>query len=97
MVAGDLVLRLARPNQAPFQIMPRRGIVFTLLPSPVLHQHRDANGAVLAQLDGLVEESSKTPRIAIRRQTHDLILVGVEIESQVERDQRIENSQGIQG
>ena len=75
MVAGDLVLRPARRYQTPSQVLPRSGVVFTLVPGPVLHQHRDADGTVRAQLDSVVEEGSKAARIAIRSQSHDLVLV----------------------
>src|SRR5581483_4652596 len=35
--------------------------------------------------------------IAIGREAHDLVLVGVEIETEVQSDQRVENADGIEG
>ena len=58
-------------------------------------QARNMNRAVLAKFYGSIEERPEPFRVAIRRQPHNLVFIRIKIESQVERDERIENTDGI--
>src|SRR5712691_7152638 len=79
------------------QILARSGVVLAFLPGPVPSQDRDADGTVRIELDSLVKKSAEPPWVAVRSQPHDLVFVGVEVEAQMQRDQRVQDSDGIQG
>src|SRR5258705_9601592 len=76
--------------------MGSRGpIVFPLVPRVINAQNRDSHRSVGAQEYVLLKESSIPGRIAIRREAHDLVFVGVKIKAQVQSHQRVENPDRI--
>ena len=47
------------------------------------------------RFDRFVEESAVAGRISVGCQAHDFVFVGVEIEPQVQGDDRVENADGV--
>src|SRR5450631_3150676 len=63
----------------------------------VQFQNRNANGAIVAQFHHLLKQSAEASAIPVGRQAHDFVLVGIEVESEMECDQRIEDPDGVVG
>src|SRR6266478_5152731 len=63
----------------------------------VQSERGDSDRAIRTQFYSLFEECAKTLRISIRGEPHDFVFVGVEIEAEMKRNQRIENPDGILG
>src|SRR5678815_1055509 len=90
MLASDFILWLAFLHKVIVQIFARSRVILALISREVQSQQRNADGAIRQQLHGFLEESAKALRIPVRGETHDFVFIGVEVETQVERDQRIE-------
>src|SRR5690349_4677803 len=55
----------------------------------------DADGSVFVQFHGLLEEWPEARRVAVGRKAHDLVLVCVEVKSEMQGHNGIENANGI--
>src|ERR1019366_9542535 len=72
-------------------------VILAFLSRTVEPENRNSKRTIGAQFHGFFKESAEALGIAVRRQPHDLVLIGVEIEAEVQRDQGIENANGIVG
>ena len=88
MIVGDFRVRSALRNQVLFQVAPRSSVGLAVLALFVQAQDGNLDRAVVEEFDGLLEEMAIARGISIGRQTHDLVFVGIEIEAQVQRDER---------
>ncbi|MBY0440645.1 MAG: hypothetical protein K2Q25_00660 [Mycobacteriaceae bacterium] len=87
MRIGDGVVRRPRRTQMLGKIAAGTQVILPLFARLVQGEWWNADGTVRAQVNGLFEEGLEPLRIAIGCQSHDLVLVGAEIETQVERHQ----------
>ena len=77
-----------------FEIAPRRTVGFTVI--TLLIEAQDGNlDCSVQEFDGLFEKVAVAGGISVGRQAHDLVFVGVEIKTEVQRDHRIEFVDGI--
>src|SRR5215468_4859185 len=83
---GDFFLRAALFDQTLRQMSARPKVVLALILRLVQTQNGNANPPIGAQFDRFIKERAEAFGVPIRRQTHDFVLVSVEIESEVERD-----------
>jgi hypothetical protein len=97
MVLGDLRLGRSPGYEVLVQIGAGRQVILAFLSRAVEPQNRNSKRTIGAQLDRFLKESAETLRIAVRRQPHDLVFIGVEIEAQVQRHQGIQDANGIVG
>jgi len=67
----------------------RSEIELALFAAAVELQRGDAIRAVVAEFYSMLKETPVARRISIRRQAHYLILIGVEVKTQVESYERI--------
>ena len=95
MLVGDFRRRRAGRDQVRVQIVARGEIVFALVAGFVEAQHRDADRAIVAEGDFPREKIAEARGIAIGREAHDFVFVGIEVEAEMQRDERIENADGI--
>src|SRR5229473_3065896 len=91
----DLCIRIARLQQVISEILSSGQIILALVTRPVHPKEWDADGPVVEKLDRLLEERPESIRIAVRGEAHNLVFVGIEIETQMKRDHRIEYADGI--
>ena len=97
MVGVDGLVGSAARDQVLVEIRARGRVVFALFAGAVQLEHGNADGAVGAKLHGLGKKPAEARRVAVRREAHDLVLVGVEVEAEMEGDERVKNADGIVG
>ncbi len=95
MIVGDVRIRRSLRNQMFFQVAPRRSVIFAIVARFIQPQNRNLDRAIRQQLHRLLEKVPIARGIAVRRQSHDFVFVGIEIESEMQRDHRIQNSDRI--
>ena len=83
MHVADLGVGVARRHQTLGETGARREIMLALLPRPVDPKQGDPDAPVGLELHRLFEELAEPLRVPVGREPHDLVLVGVEVESQV--------------
>src|SRR5262245_6674311 len=81
MAGCDFFITLPSRSELLFEETPRRYVVVALFPSAVQPQCGNADRSVVAKLDLSFEKSPVPGRIAVRRQSHDLVFIAIEIES----------------
>ena len=79
------------------QESPRGEVVFAFVASAVQAKERDADSAIFAQFDGLLEQGAEARGVAVGRKAHDFVLISVEVESEMQGDHGIKNTDGIAG
>src|SRR5687768_7310469 len=79
------------------QVLSRENKVFALISRPIQSQEWNVGRTVLPQLNRLVEEALKARRFTIGGKPHDLIFIRIEIKTQMQRHQRVEDADGIMG
>src|SRR5262245_3671687 len=92
MIVRHFLVRTSGRNKRLLEEGTACGVVLPFVASAVQAQQRYADAAVVAQLDRLFEERPVALRGSVGRQTHDFVFVGIEIETQVERDEGIQDS-----
>jgi hypothetical protein len=95
MLIGDFIFGPAFVNKVVFKILSRSCVILPFVSRTVQSQYGNVDRAVRKQSHCVFEKSAKTLRISIRGEPHDFVLVGIEVETQVKSDQRIENANGI--
>ncbi len=95
VLIGDFSRGWPSRDEVAIEVVAGGEVIFALVAGLVEAKHRDADRAIVAQDDFAGEEIAEAGGITIRREAHDFVLVGIEIEAEVERDQRIENPDGI--
>ena len=91
----DFLVRRTRPHESLAQQAATRRVVLALLTGAVGADQRDAHAAAGQELHCLFEERAEPLGVPVRREAHDLVLVSVEVEPQVQRDERIEDADRI--
>src|ERR1700683_2611462 len=97
MDLSDLVARLAPRDEGARQPVARLQIIFALKPGAIQTQDWNSYCAVRTALDHLMKNTFKLPRVAVRRESHDLVFVRIENEPEMIRHQRIENPKRMVG
>ena len=97
MLVSYLLVWMAWLDQMLGEAFSRSEVIFAFVARAVHTKKRDSNGPIFAELDGLLEERAKARRVTVGRQTHDLVLVCVEVESKMQSYCGIENADGITG
>ena len=95
MLAGDLGAGRARREQPLAQVTPRCGVPFALRSRLLEPQQWDFPAAIFFEPDRLIEEGSEALGVPVGRQAHHLVLVGVEVEPEVQRDERVEDADRV--
>ena len=72
-------------HQALTQVLSRKYKVLALISRPIQSQDWYVGRAVLPQINRLVEETLKARRFTIGGKPHDLIFIGIEVKTQVQR------------
>src|SRR5580692_4123141 len=93
----NLVARLASRHKVPRQPVARLQIVFALVPGAVQPENWNSNCAVWTAFEHLLKDALELPRVAVRRESHDLVFVGIKIEAEMIGYQRVENAERIVG
>ena len=93
----DRLIGRATRNQIFVEVGARGGVSFALFAGLIQLEHGNADGAIVLEFHGLLKEGAEARRIAVRREAHDFVFVGVEIEAEMEGDERVENADGIVG
>src|SRR5271156_684770 len=91
----DLSVRLAKRYEVSRQPVARLQIVFAVVPGAVQTENWNSNCAVSTAFDNLLKNAFKLPRVAVWREPHDLVFVGIEIEAEMIRYQRVDNTERI--
>src|ERR1035441_5686469 len=73
----------------------RLQVVLARLPRLVERQQRNPYAPVRTPFHRFLEERPEPGRVSIRRQPHDFVFVGVEIETEVKGDEGIQNSNRV--
>ena len=81
----------ARREELLRQMVPRAEVELALDPRPVVSKQRHFPRAVRLQDERIVEEGGESLGVPVRRQPHDLVLVGVEVEAEMQRHDRVED------
>ena len=97
MDGSDGVVGVTARDQVLVEVSARGNVVFALFAGLIELEDGNADGAVRAELYGLVEEGAEALRVAVGGEAHDFVFVGVEVEAKVERDERVEDSDGVVG
>jgi len=92
---GDLVVGTPRRHQVLGEMRARREVVLALAAVAVRAQQRNPDAAVRFQLDGVLEEVTEPLGVAVGGEPHDLVFVGVEVEAQVQRDERVQHADRV--
>src|ERR1035437_8339497 len=87
MLLGDLCVGRSSGYEVFVQVGTGREISLAFLSRTIEPKNRNSKRTIGVQLDRLLKESAETLRVAIRRQPHDLVLIGVEIEAQVRSEE----------
>ena len=95
MLVEELGFRTAAWNEAVFEITASCSVILPVFASLIHTQHWNSDPPVVQSLNGLPKESPEPGGIAIRGQSHDLVLVGIEIETEMKRDQRVQDADGV--
>src|SRR5262249_19074628 len=80
VVVGDFFTTLPPRSELLFEETPSRRVVVALLSRAVQSQCRNTDGSIVAELDCSFEKCSVPRGIAIRRESHDLVFIAIEIE-----------------
>ena len=97
MFLGDLRVGRSPCYEVLVQVGAGRHVILAFLSRTVEPENRNSDRTIGTQLYSFLKESAEALRVAIGRQPHDLVFIGVEIETQMQRHQGIENADGIVG
>jgi len=95
MHIADLRVGRAWRHQRLREAGARREIVLALLARPVQAEQGDAHPAVGLELDRGFEKTAEPLRVPVGREPHDLVFVGVEVEPQVQRHDRVQDADRV--
>src|ERR671922_586619 len=95
MLVSYFVVWMARRDQMLGEVFAGSEVVFAFVASAIHTKKRDANGAILAEFDGLLKEGAETRGIAVGSEAHDFVFIGVEVESKMQGDDGIKNADRI--
>src|SRR5689334_24221170 len=86
---------MARWQETLTQVPARGEVVLALFASPIATEHGNPHRAIGTQPNRFLKECAKAGGISIGSEPHDLVLVRIEIESEMQRNQGIQNSDRI--
>src|SRR5262249_13895369 len=95
MIVARVAVRNASRDEVLFEVAARRAVGFAIKTLVVQAKKRNLDQAVVEQLHGLLEEMTIASGIPVGSESHDFVLVGVELEAKVQRESRIEDADGI--
>src|SRR5215467_11221745 len=95
MILGHFGIGAPTLNQISIEECARRNIVFAFFASTVQAEARNAKRSVGFEFDHGFEETAIPGRIAVWGEAHNLVFVGIEIESKVKSNERIKDSDRI--
>src|SRR4051812_17683751 len=97
MLVRDFFIGHTAFNERFIKMTPGRAIVLPLIARTIDSEDRYFYTAVRRQMNQFVKIRPIPLGIAIGREPHDFVLVGIEIEPQMQGDKRIKNSNGMSG
>ena len=97
MIVGRVAVGRAMRDQMLFEIAASGAVGFAIDAVVVELKDRNLDRAVVVEDHGLLEEMAIARGIAVGREAHDLVFVGIEIEAEMQRDDRIQDADGILG
>lgn len=72
--------------------LARLQIILALVAGSIQPKNWNPYGAIRTAFDRLAKKSFKMPWIAVWRQSHNFVFVGIEIEAKMVGDKRVKNS-----
>src|SRR4051794_33805642 len=96
MACCDLVCALAPWSQLCFEEPAGGGIVFPFFRRAVQRKGGNPDRSVWEVFHRFFEKGPELVRASVGSESHDLVLVAVEVETKVHGDQGIQNSDGMQ-
>src|SRR6202030_136876 len=93
MDLSNFCARLTRGNEVPRQPLARLQIIFAIVPGAVQAKNWNSHGAIGTAFEHLLKYPFKLPRVAVRRESHDLVFVGIKIEPEMVGHQRVKYAQ----
>src|ERR1700737_5159253 len=90
MIVARVAVRNASRDEVLFEVATRRAVGFAIKTLVIQAKKRNLDQAVVEQLHGLLEEMMIASGIPIGGESHDFVLVGVEMEPRGRGGGRIE-------